>query len=151
MQHPFGMIGSLIIEPAGAGWQTDSNSRASANVCKGPCTGGNVLFREFVLMVQDDNQGLGLSEQAGLFNVDPNAKPLPSTPVNYPALNYRTEPLDYRFAAADWLEQLGFQVAAWDRKSAFRLACRRGPTDSRVRRVQEHAPAVPHDSPRGTH
>ena len=58
MQHPFGMIGSLIIEPAGAGWQPDSNSRASANVCKGPCSGGNVLFREFVLMVQDDNQGL---------------------------------------------------------------------------------------------
>ena len=92
MQHPFGMIGSLIIEPAGAGWQTDSNSRASANVCKGPCTGGKVLFREFVLMVQDDNQGL-------------RQTPLPSDPVcpQYAALNYRTEPLDYRFAAADWL------------------------------------------------
>lgn len=112
MQHPFGLIGSLVIEPAGAGWQTDSNSRASANVCKGACTGNNILFREFVLMVQDDNQALRLTEPgaagAGPINVDPAAKPLPSTPtpINYGAFNYRTEPLDYRYKNDDWNSNL---------------------------------------------
>lgn len=106
MQHPFGMIGSLIIELAGAGWRPDSNSRASANVCQGDCSGGKVLFREFVLMVQDDNQRLSLTDQAGPIKVDPNAKPLPNTPLgfNYSALNYRTEPLAYRYTAEDWLQ-----------------------------------------------
>jgi len=108
MQHPFGMIGALIIEPAGAVWQEDSNSHASANICKGACTGSNLLFREFVLMVQDDNQRLSFTDQAGPIIVDPNAKPLPSTATdtNYPALNYRTEPLDYRYTADDWLNNL---------------------------------------------
>ena len=107
MQHPFGMIGSLIIEPAGAVWQPDSNSRASANICKGLCTGSNLLFREFVLMVQDDNQRLAFTDQSGPIVVDPNAKPLPNTGApNYAALNYRTEPLDYRYKADDWLDNL---------------------------------------------
>ena len=107
MQHPFGLVGSLIIEPAGAGWQTDSNSRASANVCQGVCSGNNLLFREFVLVVQDDNQGLRLTEPgaagAGPINVNPADKPLPSTPTTGQALNYRAEPLSYRFTASDWL------------------------------------------------
>ncbi len=97
MQHPFGLIGSLIIEPAGAGWQTDSNSRASANVCQGDCKGGKVLFREFVLMVQDDNQGLSLTGPNGQLQV---------LPFQFPALNYRTEPLNYRYASTTWLDNL---------------------------------------------
>ncbi len=56
MQHPFGLLGALIVEPESTSWRTDDNSRASATVCKGttPCKDGDVLFREFVVIVQDD-------------------------------------------------------------------------------------------------
>jgi len=56
MQHPFGLVGALIIEPQGTSWRTDDNARASATVCKGTggCKDGDILFREFVAVVQDD-------------------------------------------------------------------------------------------------
>jgi len=54
-QHPYGLLGALIIEPVGTTWRTDDNTRAQALVCKGdPCTDKNMLFREFVAVIQDD-------------------------------------------------------------------------------------------------
>ncbi len=47
--HPYGMFGSLIIEPEGATWTTDPGSHTSATV-----TAGGHTFREFVLETQDD-------------------------------------------------------------------------------------------------
>jgi hypothetical protein len=70
MQDNFGLIGALIIEPRGSSWQTDDNSRAQATVS----SAGKTLFREAVLMVQDN-----------------------LATVQEPALNYRTEPFSYRY------------------------------------------------------
>ena len=50
MQHPYGMLGALVIEPGGSTWTEDSNSHASATVT--PTDGKK--FREFVAIVQDD-------------------------------------------------------------------------------------------------
>jgi hypothetical protein len=112
MQHPFGMIGALIIEPKGAGWRNDANSRASVLVCKGDCSGGEVLFREFVAVIQDDVSPWLQLTPAGAAGAGPinftGSKPPPSTPVPFLALglNYRTEPLTYRFKASDWESNL---------------------------------------------
>jgi manganese oxidase len=56
MQHPYGMLGALIVEPQGTSWRTDAHSRAAASVCQGPtnCKSGGILYREFVAIVQDD-------------------------------------------------------------------------------------------------
>ena len=111
MQHPFGLIGALIIEPKGSEWRNDDNTRAQALVCKGNCSGGEVLFREFVAIIQDDNQALRLTAPgaagAGPITFD-GVKPPPSTPtpINYTGLNYRTEPLDYRYKNDDWSSNL---------------------------------------------
>jgi manganese oxidase len=50
MQHPYGLLGALVIEPSGSTWVEDSNSRASATVT--PASGPK--FREFVEIVHDD-------------------------------------------------------------------------------------------------
>ena len=57
MQHPYGLVGGLIIEPEGSHWKEDSNSRASAVVWKEDGT----KFREFATVVQDDLAALRLS------------------------------------------------------------------------------------------
>ncbi|HKP14149.1 MAG TPA: hypothetical protein VJZ91_18655, partial [Blastocatellia bacterium] len=103
MQHHFGLIGALVIEPRGAQWRNDDNSRASALVCKGDCANGQVLFREFVAMIQDDVSSLRLTPAgaagAGKIVVDPSQKPPASTavPTLTQGLNYRSEPLYYRY------------------------------------------------------
>ncbi len=102
MQHPFGMLGALIIEPAGATWRTDDNGRAQATVS---LPSGKV-FREFVLVLQDDVQALTLTQlayQPVTFSQAAGTKPLLTTtsvalPRSYSrAVNYRTEPLPYRY------------------------------------------------------
>jgi plastocyanin len=50
MQHNFGMVGALIIEPKDSAWTTDDNSRASATVTMAP----GHSFREAVVVVHDD-------------------------------------------------------------------------------------------------
>jgi manganese oxidase len=100
MQHPFGLVGALIIEPQGTSWRTDDNTRASASVCKGSagCKDNNVLFREFVVIVQDDVSSVRQTTSTG-------PPPTEATPIPYTrAINYRTEPLDYRFIDLTWLE-----------------------------------------------
>jgi plastocyanin len=86
MQHPFGLLGALIIEPIGAAWHTDDNSRASATVT----LPSGKLFREFVLVLQDDVSNLAWLLQPNLGD-------------NFSrAINYATEPLPYRFTNPLW-------------------------------------------------
>ena len=66
--HAYGLFGGLVIEPAQSTWQTDPNSRASATVTD---LKGNLLFREFVAIVQDDivlQQGGGRAGGVGAVN-----------------------------------------------------------------------------------
>jgi len=80
-----GAIGALIIEPEGSTWVTDANRNASAYVM---APGGAVLFREHVVLYQDD------------LSVQRNGQPLlnigredDSEDSGMKAFNYRTEPL----------------------------------------------------------
>lgn len=98
MQHIFGLLGGLIIEPQGSQWQTDVNSRASALVT----TANGEVFREFVALVQDDVSSL----KVGTLK-DQNGKLSPGQFQLAPwtqAINYRTEPLAYRYSDPNWLQ-----------------------------------------------
>ena len=57
MQHPFGLLGALIIEPPEATWRADDNGRSQATVS----LPSGRQFREFVLVLQDDVQSLSLT------------------------------------------------------------------------------------------
>ena len=70
MQDPKGLVGALIIEPQGASWVEDANTRASATVTKADGS----QFREFVVVIQNDVE------------VGPGT-----------AFNYRTEPITSRY------------------------------------------------------
>ncbi len=90
MQSPYGMIGALIIEPAGSCWAEDPNAPSSANVYKskfvyGKCEAKNFLFREHVTIVHDNVKGAAAAGTTFARSV-----------------NYGTEPLSYRFADPDW-------------------------------------------------
>jgi hypothetical protein len=74
--HPYSLFAALVVEPEGATWTTDPNSRASATV-----TAGTTSFREQVLMLQDDGvifTASGTRQGGGGFG----------------GFNYRTEPLN---------------------------------------------------------
>jgi cold shock CspA family protein len=93
MQHPFGLLGALIIEPAGATWRTDDNSRAQATVAVPSAK----QFREFVVVLQDDVQRLFATDASNVpCGGTNNGSPSQVTTV---AVNYRTEPLPCRYYA----------------------------------------------------
>jgi hypothetical protein len=101
MQHIFGLLGALIIEPEGSTWEVDVNSRASATVTKP----NGEAFREFVLVLQDDVSSLKLGkliEKNG--GKMPASMKEPAAPGSQ-AVNYRTEPLSYRFSDTKWLHR----------------------------------------------
>jgi manganese oxidase len=80
-----GAVGSLIIEPAGSTWERAAGTNATADIKD---AAGNVLFREFVAIYQDDlsvqQNGVPMKNFAGEDDAeDSGAK----------AFNYRTEPL----------------------------------------------------------
>jgi manganese oxidase len=84
-----GAIGSLIIEPQGATWIEDTNSRAQATVSKTDGTS----FREFVLQFQTDinmRRGDLQGDAAAVPNV---AGEEDAEDSGQKALNYRTEPM----------------------------------------------------------
>jgi len=56
-QHPYGLLGGLIVEPQGSTWRVDANSNASATVT----AKDGSTFREFVAVVQDDVAGLTMN------------------------------------------------------------------------------------------
>lgn len=93
-----GAIAALIIEPQGATWVEDSDTRASATVT---LTGGG-HFREHVLMFQND-----LNLQQGGVAVPNTAEAEDPEDSGQKGFNYRTEPLWTRmgFAADTPLEQ----------------------------------------------
>jgi hypothetical protein len=73
--HPYSLFAALVVEPEGAKWETDRNSRASATV-----TAGHKRFREQVLTLQDDG-------------VIFNAKNQRQVPGGFGGFNLRTEPI----------------------------------------------------------
>ena len=84
-----GAIGSLIIEPQGATWIEDTNSRAQATVSKTDGTS----FREFVLQFQTDinmRRGNLSGDAAAVPNV---AGEEDAEDSGQKALNYRSEPM----------------------------------------------------------
>ncbi|HET6852488.1 MAG TPA: hypothetical protein VFH46_09185 [Pyrinomonadaceae bacterium] len=84
-----GAIGSLIIEPQGATWIEDANSRAQATVSKTDGTS----FREFVLQFQTDinmRRGDLTGDAAAVPNV---AGEEDAEDSGQKALNYRSEPM----------------------------------------------------------
>jgi len=84
-----GAIGSLIIEPQGATWIEDANSRAQATVSKTDGTS----FREFVLQFQTDIN-MRRSELEGDAAAVPNvAGEEDPEDSGQKALNYRSEPM----------------------------------------------------------
>jgi hypothetical protein len=84
-----GAIGSLIIEPQGATWIEDVNSRSSATIQKADGTS----FREFVLQFQND-VNLRFGDLTGDAAAVPNtADAEDNEDSGQKALNYRTEPL----------------------------------------------------------
>ncbi|HEX4965035.1 MAG TPA: copper oxidase [Thermoanaerobaculia bacterium] len=78
-----GLFGVLVVEPLGATWREDTDSRASATVF--PRDGAP--FREFVVAAQDD------------VNMVLNGHSLYAAGNNLSAFNYRSEPFFYRFGA----------------------------------------------------
>jgi hypothetical protein len=84
-----GAIGSLIIEPQGATWIEDANSRSQATVSKSDGTS----FREFVLQFQTDIN-MRRSELSGDAAAVPNvAGEEDPEDSGQKALNYRSEPM----------------------------------------------------------
>jgi manganese oxidase len=75
LQHTQGLVGALVIEPEGSRWKEDTDMRAAATVTKADGS----TFRDFVLISQDD---LNL--------------PFGNNSTSH-AVNYRTEPMAYRF------------------------------------------------------
>jgi manganese oxidase len=86
-----GAVGALIIEPQGASWIEDANSRASATV-----TAAAGTFREFVTIFQND-----LNLRFGTGAPVPNlAETEDSEDSGQKAFNYRTEPMWKRLGFA---------------------------------------------------
>jgi hypothetical protein len=84
-QHPKGLFGALVIEPEGATWRPDPNTRVSATVTKADGTS----FREFVMIVQDDLELSWLDPRA-LREGDP-FEPIPIVSAEAEsAVNYST-------------------------------------------------------------
>ena len=76
LQHQYGLIGALIIEPEGSSWTTDTGTQAAATVTRADGT----TFRDFVAILQAD---VTTSENRAQ------------------AINYRSEPQSYRFAGTN--------------------------------------------------
>ncbi len=101
-----GAIGALIIEPQGATWVEDVNSRASATVTlprlllkgaysKETVTASGPSFREFVILFQDDlnmRRGDGLGSPVPPLGAEED-DPLDPAHSGQVGINYRTEPL----------------------------------------------------------
>jgi hypothetical protein len=85
--HPYGMFGSLVIEPEGATWKADANSNTSATI-----TVGQHSFREFVLEAQDDTVIASSGKrQSGFAAFNLRSEPL-STATGASAANTRNCP-----------------------------------------------------------
>ncbi|MFQ5588146.1 MAG: copper oxidase, partial [Nitrospiria bacterium] len=86
-----GLVGALIIEPKGATWVEDADTRAAATVTKAPTAPGvpGETFREFVLIYQDD-LNLRYGNGRAVRNLAESQDPKDS---GQRAFNYRAEPI----------------------------------------------------------
>lgn len=96
MQDPRGLVGALAVEPKGSTWCLDAGTNASASVYYGTVNCNDqssrasaVTFREFVVVMQND-----VAHQQTQSNSNY------TDGFNQGAINYRTEPLSYRYAQA---------------------------------------------------
>ena len=64
-QEPAGLFGTLVIEPEGTTWKTDEGNMTSATIFDAD---GSVLFREFVLSIQDQIATAGDNATSMAFN-----------------------------------------------------------------------------------
>ena len=77
-QHPYGLVGVLVVEPEGANWSPqDARATAKVTVPLSPGRPGHA-FQEFVLALQDQTKAAGA----------------------IPAVNYKSEPMTQRFTGA---------------------------------------------------
>jgi len=87
-----GAIGSLVVEPQGSTWTFDGKTRASADILD---KDNKLLFREFVLLYQDD-LSLQLSHRWSLVDNPQAIRNIADTDdsedTGMKAFNYRTEP-----------------------------------------------------------
>ena len=99
MKHgSHGAGGVLVIEPAGSTWTTPANTNAEADVKN---SAGTALFKEFVVVYQDDvkmvgpnaAQGQTILGLAGVNPVRNYTEESDSEDSGMKAFNYRTEPL----------------------------------------------------------
>ena len=92
-----GLVGAMSIVPQGASWQEDARSRASATVKP---TGASA-YRDFAMVWQKSLNMRWASGQP-VENMSSEGPGIPNDPKDNSdmAINYRTEPLWYRFARA---------------------------------------------------
>ncbi|HVE82029.1 MAG TPA: hypothetical protein VND93_04255 [Myxococcales bacterium] len=101
MQVYHGLFGTLVIEPEGSRWVEDPVSSTSVTVFS-----GKDVYREFVLMVQDDTA------------IQLNQNSLYGAAYPLSAINYKTEPAFFRLGAKE-NPALGLQAPAlWNNLSA---------------------------------
>lgn len=105
-----GLVGALIVEPSGASWTLDPDSRAQATV-RFDALGGRQEFREFVAVLQDDlnlryTGGDCPPDEASLVCAvqdiasESGGVPEDVEDSGQKGVNYRTEPLWNRFGFA---------------------------------------------------
>ena len=92
-QHSKGLFGALVIEPEGASWQEDPNTRISATVR--PRNGKE--FREFVVIATDDLELYWLDPHSGGAGDPFQPVPIVSAEAEA-AVNYPTAFLLFRLA-----------------------------------------------------
>jgi hypothetical protein len=94
MQDPLGLLGAMVVEPAGSTVVEDANSRASARVS----APGGASFRDFVLFTQSDLQTIQAANGSTPAEYGAGL-PWSSTSSTINAMSYRTEPLAYRIGS----------------------------------------------------
>jgi hypothetical protein len=110
-----GAIGALVVEPIGATWTLDSNTRAAAVV-----TAGGTSFREFVLLYQND-VNLRMSrdvaerddwgERSGVPNIPSDPKAInPEAPASVVGTTYGNGGADANFVNVSTGKNTGFAV-----------------------------------------
>jgi hypothetical protein len=97
MQDPLGLIGALVVEPAGSTERTDANSRAAATIIHP----GGASFREVVLFTQSDLQTIQGTGSSAAYSAAGLTWGGSSAGATINGINDRTEPLGYRTSSND--------------------------------------------------
>lgn len=116
MQHTMGLVGALIVEPTGSTWKVDSNTRAAANIFAGDGKDRKFLFREGVIVIQDDITMFSGKTPDGQPEQYLTSDGFAGTFHTVGGVNYRSDPFNYRYpvrmlklrtqVGADWVSEL---------------------------------------------